>query len=211
MPSPLLAQRTTFVNNLLNLHTTASSAAYAEGLAWYPKARAIMHDWALHYGVHHTVCACVTAALSPQVSWERNLIMADDVLAERPLSLLGIQKNMEKAIALRREPEVIEKLGVLHTMQSLFPTGRKVQSFACNLSGDTDTVTVDTHGFQAAFNDSTLVRTFHSAAYHVIAAAYRIAAWKSGHRAPCDFQAIIWCSWKERYPRAQKLLLRRKW
>ena len=212
MASPLLAQRSTFVQNLCTLYRSASPAAKVTGLDWYQHARTIMHEWADTYSLPLSAVCCVTAALSPQISWERNLIIADDVLAGRPPSIGALRKNVEKAENLYRESGNVAILGPHYAMLSIFPTGRKVQSFACNLFGPSEAITVDTHGFQAAFNDPALDKTFHPSAYDIVAGCYRAAAWELDRSLePCQIQAVIWCAWKERYPVLSKRQLRRKW
>jgi len=75
--------------NVLTVYTQASQGARYDGERWYPDARRIMREWSTHYGYSVATCAAVTAAVSPQVEWTRNLIIADDILANRPISIGG--------------------------------------------------------------------------------------------------------------------------
>lgn len=184
--------------NLLNLYTQASEGARYDGLAWYPSARRIMREWSEHY--NHTVdtCAVVTAALSPQIEWTRNLIMADDMLAYRPLSIGGaLQSNITKALHLRDIGATVAQ------MFAVFPHGPKVNCFAANLAGDDSVVTIDGHAVQAALDDPTASFGFRWKPYAEISKAYVNVAHDLGI-APTALQAIVWCAWRERWPRETK-------
>lgn len=189
--------------NLLRLYRKRSTADTALGLAWYPNAHRIVLDWSDTYGYSIATVACVIAAISPQIDWERNLIAADDVLAGRAVSVGGpLRSNIAKArrIADDRAGQTLP----------YFPYGPKVASFACNLAGDSSIVTVDGHAMQAALNDVQANYRLPWKPYAIFAECYRNAAYRVGI-APADFQAIIWHAWKRLYPRSVKLTLRRQW
>ena len=195
------------VSNLLALASSASLQALSDGRLWYPRACAIVDDWARFYGYHRDTVACVVAAVSPQVSWARNLIVADDILAGRPPSLGVLPANVRKAESIRNANIACHPNRM---MLAWFPYGPKVQSFACNLAMIDTMVTVDGHALQAALDDPTTIRTLKPAAYLEVATAYLLAARQFGDR-PCDFQAICWLAWKARYPLLKKRELRRQW
>lgn len=191
------------VNNLVAAYKLATSADRLDGANWYPAARAIVADWAGHYGLPPQTVANVIAAISPQIEWERNLIVANDVLNYLPPSVGGaLPVNVAKAKVLRDSPTL--------TVSDIFPTGLKVGSFAANLGGDNTLVTIDTHAAQVALNDPTFndAWTFKPTGYTTFARAYADAAARLGIEAPA-FQAILWVSWKRRYPRASKNAIRR--
>ncbi len=193
--------------NLVTLYRRKTIAAdIALGLAWYPEAWRIVSEWATHYGRHDAVVACVIAAISPQCAWERNLIIADDILAERPVSVGGaLHTNLAKARAmLACEPTEGNTL-----ITQFFKSGPKVSAFALNLQGHTNVVTVDTHALQAALADVTANVCLKWQPYQSFAQAYTNAADKLGIP-PCHFQAIIWHTWKRLYPKGVKNNLRRK-
>ena len=190
-------------SNLAELYAKASPDDRSLGRAWYPKAHYLMQEWAIHYGYDVGTVACVTAALSPQVEWGRNLIVANDLLAGRPPSIGGvIQSNILKAQRILRDRA--------HQTLDYFPQGPKVASFACNLAGDFDWVTVDTHAMQAALNDVQASYRLNWTRYATFAEVYRRAALEAGEE-PAIFQAIIWHYWKRTYPRTYKLMERRQW
>lgn len=204
--SPWETRRTTVVHNLLQAYEHTSESAHTDGLAWYPKARQIVSEWADHYRLPLNTVASVIAAISPQCDWERNLIIADDVLADRAISVNGVLlKNLGKARRIRAEAT-----GQLADMMRYFPYGPKVNCFAWNLAGHDNIVTIDTHATQAALNDVQTHVTLKWVSYKIVAECYATAAARV-HHTPAAFQAIVWCSWKERYPRMRKHAMRRQW
>lgn len=192
-----------FVRNLTALYNDATVVDRVDGQDWYPNAHRIVIDWSATYGYSIATTASVIAALSPQVSWEHNLIIADDVLAGRAPSLRGyIRRNLTSA-------ECIRDNRLSNTLATM-PHGPKVASFACNLAGDFQMVTVDTHATQAALADVKATVSLHWPAYAAFAEAYRLAAWQLNLE-PATFQAIIWHAWKRLYPRVKKINLRKQW
>lgn len=187
----------------------ATRADIVNGAAWYPAARHIMADWSASYGVSVETCAAVTAALSPQCSWPRNLIAADDVLARRAISVGGpLQVNIRKARQLlddtREYPTLADR------MFAYFPYGPKVNSFACNLAGADSVVTIDTHAAQAALSDVqfNVIRGWKQ--YALFVQAYCDVA-RSFGLPPSTFQASVWLIWRRLHPAAAKRAVVTKW
>src|SRR6266404_4335581 len=189
--------------NLLKLYRDAAYEDMVQGNEWYPRAHAIMLEWADTYGFSIATVACVTAAISPQCSWERNLIIAEDLLAGRLPSIGGaLNVNVRKAQRI-----IANRAGQI---TPYFPYGPKVASFAVNLAGDYSHATIDTHAMQAGLNDVQATYTLKWGPYAVFAQCYVNAAKIVGID-PATFQAIIWHVWKRKYPRTVKLQLRRQW
>jgi hypothetical protein len=202
MASPWHARHATLQRNLCIVYCQATPEDIATGLAWYPAARRIVQDWSAAYGVSVETVACVIAALSPLQEWGRNLSQAEAMVAGRAPTIRGLASNERKARAILQGRE--------GTTLRAFPHGPKVYHFACNLAGDTGAVTVDTHAIQAACHDVQVRLGLRWQAYAAFAAAYQAVA-MALDLAPCDFQAIIWHTWKRLYPRMSKLHLRRRW
>ena len=206
----LASQLPAMRRNLRTLYRRyATKADIAQGAAWYPAARSIMTDWSTSYGVSVETAAAVTAALSPQCAWARNLIAADDMLARRAVSVAGpLQANIRKARQLlddtREYPTLADR------MFAYFPYGPKVNSFACNLAGADSVVTIDTHAAQGALNDLhfDVIRGWKQ--YALFAQAYCDVA-RSFGLAPCSFQASVWLIWKRLHPAGKKRHARRQW
>jgi len=202
--SPLTAEIPRMTSNLRQLYRRHATVADRDtGLMWYPKAHRIVCDWAHTYDRSITNVACVIAAVSPQIDWPRNLIVADDILAGRSPSVGGcLPANVCKAERVRDER--------VSTLLDIFPHGPKVNHFARNLAGDFSVVTVDSHGLQAALDDVLSIRTLRWSAYTAVASAYIRAAAQLALQ-PADLQAIIWVTWKRLHPTAQKRQSRRVW
>ena len=191
------------VSNLLALYAKRTPADESLGTAWYPKAHKIVCEWADHYSYSMATVACTIAALSPQTEWSRNLIVADDLLADRYPSIGGILgENIRKAklVLSSRASNLL----------AIFPSGPKVNSFAANLAGDFSLVTIDAHVMQAALADVQATYTLKWAPYAVFARCYQDAA-KTVDLEPAVFQAIIWHVWKRMYPQGSKQKLRQQW
>jgi hypothetical protein len=189
--------------NLHKLYRQATDADLVAGRDWYPNAHRIVLQWADTYSYPIATVACVVSAISPQCEWERNLIIADDILAGRPPSIGGaIRKFVERAKLIRDHRAT--------QITPYFPHGPKVASFACNLAGDYSVVTVDTHAMQAGVNDVQANYRLRWSPYSVFAECYRRVAIKVSCE-PATFQAILWHTWKRLHPRVSKLQERRQW
>ncbi len=214
MPSLFEGRRRELCRNLRKQWRLVTETDRTEGLAWYPVAQGIIRQWSEHYRYSIDTVAAVVAAISPQVEWTRNLIIADDVLAQRPPSIGGVlHTNLRKAERLRDtdfRSENLEAWNLTTRMQEQFKAGPKVLTFALNLSGDMDALTIDPHAFQCALADPLSRLTIRPIVYSIIADCYRTVADEIGV-APATFQAILWHSWKRQYPRVWKIQNRTQW
>ncbi len=190
--------------NLRHIHATETTAAdIALGAPWYDDSHRIMREWSDTYGQSIAVCAAVTAAVSPQCNWQRNLIIADDILAERAVSVGGaLHVNIAKARTLLSARE--------SDTRTVFKSGPKVYNFSRNLAGDYSVVTVDTHATQAALCDVEVTVHLRQATYDAFASAYALAADSLGYE-PAVFQSIIWHTWKRMFPPTVKIRRRAQW
>ncbi len=195
---------TDICRNLRKLYRSASAADVQAGSEWYPLAHRQMVEWAGIYSIPIATAACVTAAISPQVRWPRNLEIAADVLADRSLSAgtMCYQTNLAKARAILADRAT--------SIDGYFKSAPKVASFSRNLAGDDSYVTVDTHALQAGLNDPCATTTLNAPRYAVFSRCYQRAAASLGV-APSAFQAVCWIAWKSRYPTIQKRELRTQW
>ena len=162
--------QSTMIHNIVSVYRLATTDEHARGRQWYPLAHSIMADWSTTFDRSIANVACVTAALSLQVSWERNLVIAADVLSGNPPSIGGCILRFVRAAERIRDEHATDTV-------SYFKQGCKVRSFAANLAGAYDVVTVDTHGAQIAVGDPAAnlrVDTWHR--YEPVARAYVSAA-----------------------------------
>lgn len=183
-------------HNIMSVYRVATREDISQGLAWYPRAHAIIREWADTFDRPIANVACVVAALSPQMEWKRNLIIAADVLAGDPPSIGGsIQRFVRIAERIRDDRAT--------DTANYFLQGCKVRSFAANLAGNFDLVTVDTHGAQiAAGSPLANLRVDTWRRYEPVARAYVDAATLARIR-PSELQAITWLTWKRLYPHKQ--------
>lgn len=208
MATAFESRRRELCRNLRHEWRRVAESDKIEGHAWYPLAQGIVRQWSTHYRYSVDTVAAVVAAISPQVEWSRNLVIADDVLALRPPSIGGmLPVNLAKAIRLRDSESTA---GLAERMIEQFKTGPKVLNFALNLAGNMDAVTVDTHAFQCALSDPLSTITVRPTTYAIVADCYRTVADESGV-APATFQAILWHSWRRQYPRVWKIQNRTQW
>lgn len=198
------SRRAEIKRNLSSLYARAQPIDIEDGEFWYATAQHIVAEWAGTYRLYDTTVACVIAALSPQCEWTRNLIIADDILAGRNPSIGGaLHACIRKAEILRDTCGATLLLPIADRMRLVFPCGPKVNSFAQNLAGDMNVVTIDSHACQAGLNDPTADYRLGWYPYSVFADCYREMAHKVG-RKPAVFQAILWHTWKALYPRKAK-------
>jgi len=203
MRCQFLSRRDELVRNLGTVYAQTTTADIEDGRMWYPTARKIVTEWSTHYGIPQATVACVVAAVSPKCAWERNLVIADDILTDRAISIGGaLRANVVKARRILQD-QATSTLGY-------FPYGPKVYNFALALQGSDGVVVVDTHGIQAALNNPKATVRLKWTSYHVFSEAYRQAA-SFAHRPSADFQAIVWHVWKRLYPRMAKYHLRKQW
>lgn len=180
---------------ILNYLHVASHEQRQQGKAWYKTANAFAHGVADRYGIHPEQAAYALAALSPQQSWGAN--QRSLVLLLETNSTYGLGANIAKArrILAGESPST-----VLAPPNPARVTGSKVRAFAdCIIAGGrTSTVCVDRHAADVALGRrlaaSPLPAGFITGArYETIAAAYRLAAQRSGGQfTACEVQAITW-------------------
>lgn len=194
----------TMVTNITSVYSVATRAERDTGKRWYPSAHSIVVEWAETFERPIANVACVVAALSPQCEWSRNLLIAADVLAGHPPSIGGaLRSNLLKAERIR-DDRATDTVGY-------FKVGCKVRSFAANLAGNLDVVTVDTHAAQiAAGSPLANLRIGEWKQYEPVASAYVGAATRLRLR-PSELQAITWLAWKRLYPATNKRAIRRAW
>ena len=192
----------TMARNVVHVYSLSTEAERIDGRAWYPRAHTLMRKWSEIHRRSVMNVACITSALSPQVRWEQNLILAADVLDGAPAaSQACLHVNWRKAERIRDER--------LESVLNKLPYGPKVTNFAANLSGDYDAVTVDTHAAQIALGSPQANgRLDRFPDYAPFVAAYTLAA-RQLHMRPSELQAITWLAWKRLYPAEQKRVIRR--
>ena len=164
----------------------ATDSEVIDGHAWYGAAASIARIVADGHGIDQSSGAGIIAALSPQCSWDENIVRA---LAHCDGDMVGATADsLRKADAIASGGRPVDVLG-----------GRKVRSFWRNIDGRDQYVTVDRHAvaivFGRALSDREIKILEKLGAYTIIAAAYRAAARRHGI-APSTLQAITWLAWR---------------
>lgn len=157
-----------------------------QGAAWYPTARAHADEIARLTGHDLVTVVVVIAHLSPRTSWKRNIEGARSLLTG------GDGHPCMRANVARARAAV----GDWQPLMTL--RGPKISSFAINILGDGNEVTVDSWAARLAFGlkgrdagvqaDKVLSRV---GVYDAVAHSYRVAARRYGVR-PDVMQAATW-------------------
>lgn len=170
------------MENILRWYELSTTHDRSHGMGWYPYARQECQAVADRYAVDHKRTVWATAALSPQLRWETNILAVRQVLEGnmRPAGAYAI--NVEKAVRILAEPVDWE--------QHL--SGPKVTNFAKNIWGDPDAVTVDTWAWRIWSNADLRAKPQNLAkVYDDIVSDYQAAAVQVGIE-PRQLQAITW-------------------
>lgn len=165
------------VGNLLTTWAERSAYDISVGTAWYPYARLQCQVLATEFGLELEPVVYATAALSPLLKWERNIQATRALLTGRKPGAV-FKSNVDKA---RRC--LAGDLGAL--------SGQKVQSFAANIMGDHNRVTVDTWAWRIWAGVRDGARTLTPVLYATIEHDYKVAADAAG-LTPAAFQAVTW-------------------
>lgn len=169
------------VENIVDAYQNASEVDIFEGREWYAVANAIAT------GIHANG-AGIMAALSPSASWDLNVTMAREIVADRDCQFQSWD-NKKKALRILDGEKPLDVLG-----------GNKVRAFYKAIAGvDTEPV-IDRHAFSVylgrhSTDKNTKVITDRKGAYQLVADAYRKAAAILGvdnH----TVQATTWVAWR---------------
>lgn len=180
--------------NITRTFRAADESHVRTGLAWYRNANAAAFAMSVETGISVEQAAGIIAALSPMLSWDRNVQAAFDV-ARTGTAHAVLKQNLAKAVAIREGADPAKMLG-----------GQKVTAFYRNIlsAGQDDGVTVDRHAIDVALgikhSDATRP-AMGKRAYAEIADAYRRAARILSRErgvtiTPAQIQAVTWCAWR---------------
>jgi hypothetical protein len=167
----------TIVRRILATFDQATPSDIEAGATWYDEAHDIAADLAGRHGLSLEQSASVIAALSPRTTWARNI--AGAVLFIESIEILPGLIGTNVARARTALVDGYNGLG----------QGPKVASFARNIAGDHESVTVDVWACRVADLDETLLS--RKGAYQMVADAYRAAARRRGVN-PATMQATTW-------------------
>jgi hypothetical protein len=170
------------IDNILEMYDLSTQWDKSEGMGWYPYARQECFDLAKRHEVDPRRVVWSVAALSPMLKWERNIAAAGAVLRGAAKFQGVFSSNIEKAWHILWDTSDWER----------WLAGNKVNCFARNIWGETDTVTIDTWAWRIwAKSDLFAAPPNLEKLYWDIAADYREAARQVGLEAR-QLQAITW-------------------
>lgn len=150
------------------------------GKFWYAEAHALAVMLSDESDLTLLQAACVIAHLSPKVSWAKNQEAAYQ-LVKHGRRLPGIMRApFDRAVQAMTADDPLATFG---------PDARKTRSFALNIAGFTEEVTVDIWIARAVgVTEAQLKRV---GVYEGIAHCFRLAAKRYGMD-PSQIQAIVW-------------------
>jgi len=177
------------VASILQVWETSSASQREEGAQWYGEARDVAAQMSAASGLSLEHCATVISHLSPRTSWSRNVAGAM-ALVTTGTAPACIGSNVDRA---RRAIASADPLGTIR--------GPKTRSFALNILGDPDAVTVDVWAVRIALPrhadpEAALTRT---GVYDAVAHCYRLAARRVGV-SPSTLQAATWIAIRSGQP-----------
>lgn len=184
-------EATLSVRNITKIFRLTTDEDRKAGQAWYREARLVAESLDPDNPAR---AAAVLAVLSPQLSWKRNVKLAQDAYAGRPLGCLG--RNAEKA----------RRILAGEDMDSVV-SGPKVRAFWLTIADPyhRDAVVVDRHAVAIAANrvlsDDERQRLISGKRYDAACDLYRRAARiiskELGEEwTPAMVQAATWCYWR---------------
>lgn len=175
----------TIVRRILRTFDRATTADIEAGARWYDEAGTLAASLAGRGGNLDSLerAAVVIAHLSPRTSWARNVATAVAVAngeweSARELGAMGALLDRARRAVDAADP-----------WETFGPTALKTKSFARNIAGDREAVTVDVWACRVADLDETALG--RKGAYDAVAHAYRLAARHRGVD-PATMQATTW-------------------
>lgn len=181
------------VQNILSVWDQASESDMSE-LHWYARSAQLVTEMS---GLDRLRACGITAALSPQNSWEQNVKDVVNLVENGQTTQTGLCQERAEAIQNGHSPWTV--LG-----------GRKVRNFFANLYDPTHAgyVTVDRHAVRIALlgaserinrNDSSEQKSLERVGvYQLVASAYRSAA-RELDILPNQLQAVTWTTWRNQH------------
>lgn len=160
-----------------------------DAINWYPIAHGFCALLAQTFGLETFQFAGIVAALSPQLSWQKNKAQALEFVAraQNGQSLSGLMAypaNLEKARRILAGENPLNVLG-----------GNKVRSFYLNIMLDESAVTIDRHATSIALYGLSVAKSGQVSVtdklYRLLAQAYKDVA-LSYSITPYVLQSVTW-------------------
>lgn len=159
-----------------NAFARATQSDIIEGAAWYDTANKELSLLALKYDLPLDTVVAACAALSPRLRWSLNVLYTDWVIRGNYVPHIQSMVNKARAIIATNNPSLV--------------TARKTSSFAANILGDTDKVTIDVWMYRLAGIDTT--KKVPAIVYDECELAVKRLSRSIGYLNPAQLQAILW-------------------
>jgi hypothetical protein len=182
----LVPDAATAIDRIRATYDLATESEHLDGESWYPAAGEIAElvgaigGWSARQG------AGIIAALSPQCSWDENIVRA--IAYANGETVGATADSVRKCDAIAAGADPADVLG-----------GRKVRSFFRNIVGIESAVTIDRHAVAIVYgrplSDREIKILERAGSYTLIASYYRAAA-RQLEIAPSTLQAVTWLAWR---------------
>lgn len=160
--------------NYRSIVDSATPEQIAQATNWYSEAQDIAKSMSNLSGLSIEKCASILAAFSPRERWASNVKYAHLFILGATPPTLG--NNIKMAYA-----------AMIHGFDAL--NGLKTNSFARNIAGDMDAVTIDTWMIHAAGMDKS--KGINNSQYRILSEIVKDIA-VDYRMAPAHIQALIW-------------------
>lgn len=170
---------------ILSSYELATEQNRSDGRQWYWAAQEYALGLSDTSGVDIDATAAVIAALSPQLRWRENKRAAHTLLTTGRKESGVLTASFDRANRVLRAIDPVAELN---------RTGRapKIHSFARNILGQTDSVTIDTWMARLVFGDVDRIHLLGRVGmYDAIANEFRRVA-VDVDETPSALQAIVW-------------------
>lgn len=201
MTNTTLESLTLNQKNIVRTFISASSLEQVQGRAWYSTARTMCQELSKRYNVPFLTVVSVLAVLSPATVWEDNVKNTERMLEDYRTGSINLEKgaynlylfNIKKAYSLLNNQDMVQEW--INQDVNNIKSGHKTVSFANNISGNEDYVTVDRHAYRVwktGLNDVDMSSvTLSKKQYNLVANDYRIVA-EYLNVTPATLQAVTW-------------------
>ena len=161
----------------LQLTANATQDQKTAAVEWYDMANKLARDLTTLGDLDFDQACCIIAAFSIRQRWEKNVELATRFAkGERNLPVMGAINKIAENIVSFDDP---------YTALN----GDKTNSFAKNIAGDVDAVTLDVWMIRAAGLDTS--KSLGKKAYRELSQSLTDAALDFGMR-PAHYQALVW-------------------
>lgn len=176
--------------NVLDVFARASNDHYEAGMVWYDAANRVAHTMSELSGRPVESCAVALAHLSPQVAWSENVRLGLAMAAPESEYLYPTRaENRAAQVTYANWRKAFKAMYWSDNPLDEMTPNIKTHSFAHNILGHMDYVTLDTWAFRIAGVDYKYVK--RAGVYSGMSTVYSTAAKLCGIE-PAQMQAITW-------------------